>query len=63
MQQQCLSCVHFCGSFEKSNPSCRAFPLGIPMEIWEGDFDHNNPFIGDREIRFAPSIEGDEYCA
>jgi len=57
MQDQCLSCIHFRGSFEKSNPSCDAFPLGIPMEIWEGNLDHNNPFREDRGIRFEPFIE------
>ena len=59
MQEQCSGCVHFRGSFEKRTPSCDAFPLGIPMEIWEGEFDHNNPFNEDRGIRFEPSIEGD----
>jgi hypothetical protein len=59
MQEQCSSCSHFRGSFEKSRPSCRAFPLGIPEEIWEGVFDHNNPFEGDRGIRFEPVFEGE----
>ncbi|HMK59706.1 MAG TPA: hypothetical protein VK452_01005 [Dissulfurispiraceae bacterium] len=52
MQDQCLGCVHFRGSFEKNRPSCTAFPLGIPDNIWEGDFDHNNPFEGDNNVRF-----------
>ena len=59
MLEQCLSCVHFRGSFKKSKPSCDAFPLNIPIDIWEGDFDHNNPVDGDRGIRFEPTIEGD----
>ncbi len=59
MQEQCQSCIHFRGSFEKSNPSCDAFPVGIPLEIWEGNFDHNNPFKEDRGIRFEPVVEGD----
>ena len=59
VQEQCISCSHFRASFEKSRPSCLAFPLGIPDEIWEGNFDHNNSFEGDRGIRFEPVVEGE----
>ena len=59
MWEQCSSCVHFRGSFEKEEPSCAAFPLGIPKEIWEGDFDHNNPFEGDLGIMFNATVEED----
>ena len=59
LQEQCRSCSHFRASFEKGRPSCLAFPIGIPEEIWVGDFDHNNPFQGDRGIMFEPVFEGD----
>ncbi len=60
MQEQCQRCTHFRGSFEKTEPSCHAFPLGIPIDIWEGDFDHNNPHEGDRGIRFEPYVAGEQ---
>ena len=59
MQEQCMSCSHFRGSFEKSRPSCTAFPVGIPDAIWIGDFDHNSPFEGDKGIRFEAVVEGE----
>jgi len=31
---------------------CKAFPDGIPMEIWLGENKHNRPFSGDNGIRF-----------
>lgn len=57
--EQCSNCVHFRGCFEKEEPSCAAFPLGILKEIWERDFDHNNPFEGDLGIRFNATVEED----
>ncbi len=60
MQSQCLQCVHFYGSFQKQEPSCAAFPTGIPKELWKGNFDHNNAYPGDREIRFSPVVTVEE---
>lgn len=38
---------------------CAAFPDGIPMQIWDGDNNHREPYPGDNGIRFEP-IEQDE---
>lgn len=31
---------------------CRAFPDGIPDEIWTGENDHTKPYKGDHGIQF-----------
>lgn len=35
-------------------PTCKAFPNGIPVEIYEYGFDHRMKFPGDEGIRFLP---------
>jgi hypothetical protein len=39
--------------------TCRAFPDGIPRDIIRHEFDHRNPYPGDRGIRYelAPGLE------
>lgn len=44
---QCLSCDLF-----KLDHTCRAFICGIPDDIFEGDFDHRNPYPGDDGHRY-----------
>jgi len=52
----CNSCAHLERS-ESSLGTCRAFPRGIPKEIFLGKADHRKPFPGDHGIRFEP-LEG-----
>ena len=49
---------NYCTNFISNNVAspilrkCRAFPEGIPREIWRGDNDHDEPFKGDHGIQF-----------
>jgi hypothetical protein len=47
----CSLCVYFDDS-KISAQRCKAFPNGIPDEIWLGDDDHTKPYPGDNGIRF-----------
>ncbi len=44
----CGACI-----FLKDARTCRAFPEGIPEEIWEGRVSHDKPYPGDNGIRFV----------
>lgn len=33
---------------------CKAFPHGIPIQIWSGEVLHTVPYAGDQGILFAP---------
>lgn len=47
----CQPCKHY--SRESLDRNCKAFPDGIPMEIWTGKNDHKKPFKGDHGIQFT----------
>lgn len=41
----CLLCEHFTGGSYKKW-TCKAFPAGIPMNIWKREIDHDKPIVG-----------------
>lgn len=46
----CLDCLHF-------NPAtftCKAFPNGIPDEIYTNRHNHSKPYPGDHGITYEP---------
>ena len=47
----CTYCKHWDWESDELR-RCKAFPDGIPMEIWMGENDHREPFEGDRGVQF-----------
>jgi len=47
---QCIFCLHHIGDFR-----CKAFPNGIPRELFVGKRNHNRPYPGDHGFRFKPN--------
>lgn len=47
---QCNKCAHF--QPEQEGLICKAFPKGIPMDIFMGKVDHTKPVNGDNGITF-----------
>lgn len=51
----CSFCKHYPLLPSKlDRPVCKAFPQGIPPEIWIGENKHVDNFLGDRGIKFEP---------
>jgi hypothetical protein len=50
----CVLCKHF----DKSADGliCSAFPLGISDELLRSEFDHRNPYPGDKGIQFELAL-------
>lgn len=52
----CMFCVHLRDEVPPIPRKCKAFPAGIPKEIWpemgKEAFDHRKPFKGDGDIQF-----------
>jgi hypothetical protein len=51
----CLFCKRWDPQIDEN--VCEAFPEGIPELIWEGKFDHREPFDGDSGILFEARNE------
>lgn len=45
----CTFCVHMIDDIKRT---CKAFPKGIPREIWMGKNDHIKSYPGDNGILF-----------
>jgi hypothetical protein len=48
-----------CNHFNRESPirrRCKAFPEGIPLEIWKGENDHTQPFDDDNGILYKKYI-------
>lgn len=47
----CVYCQH-----QGDGRTCAAFPAedSIPLAIWQGEYDHRQPYAGDHGISFAP---------
>lgn len=55
---QCLDCINF--NFENKNKNtCKAFPEGIPDDIFWNKITHNKDLGNDNGIHFKP-IQNDE---
>jgi hypothetical protein len=56
---QCVSCKHF-----NIGWTCKAFPDGIPEEIYSGEFDHKKEFkndeVNDNGVRYEKKKEWPE---
>ncbi len=56
----CSRCAHNfprpASEFTSADPTgrCKAFPNGIPFDIWTGKNKHDSPYPGDNGITFTP---------
>lgn len=48
----CTRCQHLALDPNTTLQTCKAFPSGVPEEIWGGSNDHTKPYKGDRGIQF-----------
>ncbi len=59
----CFICEHYEPGTDPDNdlnkPRCRAFPEGIPSEIFNGGFDHREPF-GNEPVLFRLAADKTE---
>ncbi len=50
----CSHCAHW---LVEPGGKCKAFPGGIPAEIWEGRNKHTEPYEGDHGIQFEKRVK------
>ena len=53
----CMTCRHFYHDNINKN-SCKAFPDGIPKEIFYDLVSHRKPYTGDYGIQFSEALPG-----
>lgn len=51
LESSCIRCKNL-GKFKDGETVCKAFPGGIPPEIWLGKNNHTKPYRGDHGIQF-----------
>jgi hypothetical protein len=51
---QCFECKH---RLPQTRLACKAFPNGVPREIFLSDHNHREPFVGDNGYRFEMTEE------
>lgn len=61
---QCLACVRLHPLKFNQQPTCDAFPAGIPDEVFDNERDHRQPIEGDNGLQFLvkPGDEFPEYA-
>ena len=50
---KCLNCKNYIVSDDMSD-KCKAFPDGIPLEIFREEIDHSKPYENDSGVCFEP---------
>jgi len=54
------TCAWCSRGIDAQQRTCAAFPGGIPMVIWNREYDHRKPYPGDNGIQFEPVDKGEE---